>query len=900
MKGSSYHERDYAFGQVMLTLRTRLGLTQIELAGILGVRRRAVIDWEGGVTYPKADHLKQFVVLAIERQAWPFGREAEEARALWQAARQKVLLDEAWLGGLLSHLQAPPASQSGEETSATAPPPETLASAFRGGPRLDWGDAPHVASFYGREWELDLLAEWVVEERCRLVSVLGQGGIGKSALATQVMHRVAERFEVVIWRSLRDVPSCEALLDDCLQVLAPQALRDASSSPERRQSLLVECLRSRRVLLVYDNLESYLEEGEDNGRMRAGYEGFSRVLRRVAETEHQSCLLLTSREKPSDLVPLEGSRAPVRALRLARLDAEACQQLLAEKGVVGSTSEQMRLVEAYAGNPLALKIVARTIVELFDGQIDPFLEQGEVVFGGVRALLDEQYARLSAVEQSVLLWLAILREPVNLQELLAVLGAPLPRSQVLEAVDSLRRRSLIERGKLQGSFTLQSVVMEYVTARLIAEVISEIKQGRCSRLVEHGLELAPCKDYVRQTQQHLIVAPILAGLRSSYPLRTALEEQLLALLAQQRERADDAQGYGPANLLALLRELRGHLRGLDLSQLSLRGVYLQGVEMQDTTLSEATLQETVFTESFDPPWSVATSSNGHYWAMGSRRGGARVWRDDGKMLDLAWQAHTAAIQALAFSPVEHTLATGSWDGTIKLWNLENGALLWLGQHTGSIHRLVFTPDGRTLASGGDDAAIRLWDVSTGKHLQTLSCQSSAVYALAWSPDGGLLASGSFDGSIHLWEMQGRQAAQSGTATRILTGHSGLVWSVAFAPDGRTLASGSFDRTVKLWDVESLEGRETLAGHIAPVNAVAWSPDGSLLASGSRDQMIWLWDVEQGSYRTALHGHTAVVHDLAFTPDGRSLLSGSEDGTLRVWDVERGQCTRVIQGYAVTL
>src|SRR5712692_6865313 len=634
--------------------------------------------------------------------------------------------------------------------------------------------------------------------------------------------------------------------------------------------------------------------------MRPGSEGFARVLRRVAETEHQSCWLLTSREKPSELVPLEGSRAPVRALRLGWLDAQACQQLLAEKGVAGSVAEQLRLVEAYAGNPLALKIVARTIVELFDGQIALFLEQGEVVFGGVRALLDEQYARLSATEQSVLLWLAILREPVSLQELLAVLGVPLRRAQVLEAVESLRRRSLIEPSQLQGSFTLQSVVMEYVTARLIAEVISEIKQGRCSRLVEHGLELATSKEYVRQTQQRLLVTPILAGLRNSYPLRTALKEQLLALLVQQRERADDAQGYGPANLLALLRELRGHLRGLDLSQLSLRGAYLQGVEMQDTTLSGATLQETVFTESFDPPWSVATSSNGHYWAMGSRRGGARVWRDDGKTLDLAWQAHTAAVQALAFSPDERALATGSWDGTIKLWDLENSALLWLGQHSGSIHRLAFAPDGRTLASGGDDAAIRLWDVSTGMHLQTLSGQSSPVYALAWSPDGSLLAGGSFDGSIQLWELQGIQAVHPGTATRLLTGHSGLVWSVAFAPDGRTLASGSFDRTVKLWDVESLEVRETLAGHTGPVNAVVWSPDGSLLASGSRDQTIWLWDVERGSYRTALHGHTAVVHALAFTPGGRSLLSGSEDGTLRVWDVESGQCARVIQGYAVTL
>src|SRR3984893_14743763 len=110
MKAYSYRERDYAFGQVMLTLRTRLELTQTEVAEMLGVTRRAVIDWEGGLTYPKTDHLKQFVVLATQRQAWPFGREAEDVRALWQAARQKVLLDEAWLGGLLSHIQAPPPS----------------------------------------------------------------------------------------------------------------------------------------------------------------------------------------------------------------------------------------------------------------------------------------------------------------------------------------------------------------------------------------------------------------------------------------------------------------------------------------------------------------------------------------------------------------------------------------------------------------------------------------------------------------------------------------------------------------------------------------------------------------------------------------------------------------------
>jgi len=155
MKESSYRQRDYAFGQLMLTLRTKLKLTQTELADLLGVRRRAVIDWEGGLTYPNVDHLKHFVVLAIERQAFPAGREAEEVRALWHTARQKVLLDEIWLGALLSCAEASPASEPIEETSGATQAP---AHPARSGPRLDWGNALTVTSFYGREWELDLLS----------------------------------------------------------------------------------------------------------------------------------------------------------------------------------------------------------------------------------------------------------------------------------------------------------------------------------------------------------------------------------------------------------------------------------------------------------------------------------------------------------------------------------------------------------------------------------------------------------------------------------------------------------------------------------------------------------------------------------------------------------------------
>ncbi len=896
MRTHTYGERDYAFGQAMVTLRTAIRLTQVELAQCLDISRAAVLSWEAGSSYPKTEHLKRFIALGVQQQAFAAGREEEEIRALWHAAHQKVLLDEPWLSTLLG--QMPPSLPRIVAGPSEGARPRDLPGAQpASGRRVEWGDALAVPSFYGRQPELAILEQWIMQERCRVVSVLGLGGIGKSALAVTLMHQVAERFEVVLFRSLRDAPSCEALLVDCLQALSPQPLAEVPVSLERRLSLLLQRLRERRALLVMDNLEALLQEGEIGGHYRPGFEGYGQMLQRVGETTHQSCLLLTSREKPAGLVPLEGRRSPVRALRLVGLERDACEQLLGEKGVFGTREDWGRLVEAYAGNPLALKVVAETIADLFEGSISLFLKQGTAIFGSIQELLAEQVSRLSVMEQTVLRWLAIGREPLGLEDLLALLVVPLPQGQVLAAVDSLRRRSLIERGKLPGSVTLHAVVLEYVTGLLIEEATSELAQGRLSRLIEHGLCQTGAREDVRQAQERLIVAPILARLRSVYPGRAEVEEHLLALLALLRERAEYAQGYGPANLVALLRQQRGHLRGLDLSQLSFRGTYLQGIEMQDTTLAEATFRDTAFTEALDATWAVAISRNGRYWAAGSRRGEVRVWREAGQTLHLVWQAHTYTVMTLAFSPDERTLATGSWDGAVKLWDLEHGALLWTGWHTDSVNYVTLALDGRVVASGGNDAVIRLWDATSGTHRQTLTGHAGPVFALACSPDGSMLASGGFDGGIRLWDLS---VAQPETSVRLLTGHTNWVLGLAFAPDGTRLASASLDRTIRLWDVEGERCLHTLEEHTERVQTVAWSPDGRTVASAGFDAMIWLWDVERGSYRAGLQGHTATVYSIAFTPDSHSLLSGSEDGTLRVWDVARGQCVRLVQGHAVCL
>lgn len=342
-------------------------------------------------------------------------------------------------------------------------------------PHTDWGEAIDVSAFYGRTDELAKLEKWILNDRCRLITILGMGGMGKTAVAAKLAQQVQSEFEYVIWRSLRNTPPIDDTLADFIQFLCKEQ-NDLPKTVDARILKLMSALRSHRCLLILDNTESILQSGDIRGSYREGYEGYGQLFRCIAETTNQSCLVLTSREKPKGLAAKEGNDLPIRSITLTGLHTAEAQKIFQIKGrFTGSKSEWELVITHYAGNPLALKIVATGILEVFEGNISKFVEyqqQETLFFDDIHDILERQFNRLTDIEKSVMYWLAIKREPGFFEELQEDFVTQKSKRELLEVIVSLHRRSLIEKMFMQ--YTQQPVVMEYVTERFINLCCAEI------------------------------------------------------------------------------------------------------------------------------------------------------------------------------------------------------------------------------------------------------------------------------------------------------------------------------------------------------------------------------------------------------------------------------------------
>lgn len=266
------------------------------------------------------------------------------------------------------------------------------------------------------------------------------------------------------------------------------------------------------------------------------------------------------------------------------------------------------------------------------------------------------------------------------------------------------------------------------------------------------------------------------------------------------------------------------------------------------------------------------------------------------------ESHSDSISSIAFSPDSKHLATASFDGTVKVWNVQNSQEpITLSGHSRPINCIAYSPDGKTLAMassvlGKRQGEVILWDMKRMREQATIKSHSSHINAVAFSPNGKVLATAGNDSLVKLWDLSTRQERMT------LTGHLLSIYSVKFSPNGKLLASSSKDGALIIWDANTGQ-RQTVLQHEASVVSIAFSPDGSVIASGecrpivleSDRGVIRMWKVADGKEICKLRGHSGAVNCICFAPDGNILASGSweeddakntdEEGEVIIWDAK---------------
>lgn len=316
------------------------------------------------------------------------------------------------------------------------------------------------------------------------------------------------------------------------------------------------------------------------------------------------------------------------------------------------------------------------------------------------------------------------------------------------------------------------------------------------------------------------------------------------------------------------------------------------VSTQNFTSLQSQTWNCISTLSAHSDWvrSVAISFDGQTLASGSFDKTVKLWNlPEGELIH-SLSEHTKGIFTVAISPDNQILASGSWDETIKLWQIDTGTLLnTLIGHTGSVRSLAITPEGQTLVSGSFDKTLKLWDLKTGALINTLSkdiaavsalAQQGAVAHIALSPNAEMIVSGGDDGVIQLWELK------TGEPISVLTGNLSCICSLTISPDNQILAAGSINGAMTFWQLNTRELLGVYQAHSAPIMAAVFSPDGQTLISGSTDGTLKIWSVEidkqlQVACLDTLE-HSDAVMSITISGDGKTLAAGSADGTIKIW------------------
>ncbi|MEG4442830.1 NB-ARC domain-containing protein [Microcoleus sp. AT9_B5] len=324
----------------------------------------------------------------------------------------------------------------------------------------DLSEMPELGDFFDRTPELHTLTTWILQQRCRLITLTGISGIGKTTLAVQLVQQIKGEFEYAFWYTLDEFPTLEKFQSNLIQLFSHSEKEDSSPTNQKRLPL-IKYLQNHRCLIVLDDVHNLFCRGELAGKYKPESEEYRTLFKQIEKLSHQSCLMLIGWEKPREVTQAKSQNTSIRTLQLKGLDIAAGREILRDYGLEESDNSEA-LIHRYQSNPLWLKSVANLIQDLGGGVTELLPNDTILLPEDLKDVLQQQFDRLSEPEKQVISLLAQESQPIDRAKLLE--NEIIPASDLLNALQSLSRRCLIEQ---QANFyTISPVLRQYLHLNL--------------------------------------------------------------------------------------------------------------------------------------------------------------------------------------------------------------------------------------------------------------------------------------------------------------------------------------------------------------------------------------------------------------------------------------------------
>jgi WD40 repeat protein len=746
---------------------------------------------------------------------------------------------------------------------------------------------------YGREQEVEKLKEYMKPGGAALVCVYSLGGFGKTTLVGKVVREVDAKFEKMMWISLQEQQSYQRVLELMLQRFEEQG---GDRAALRGATALDQCLQMMQVatcLVVLEDFHRVLPSWSllpPEGEGQENWLAYQQLLRRLNQRSHRSCLVVVSRVQPRFFSEEMGS-SRVRSIELEGLDEGAIEQLLIGRKVAEQVDSEVlkRLWKHSMGHPLTLKLSAARIRNLFDGDIQAFLNTGSLAYGGLKEILAEEFKLLTLLEKEVLYWLLINRDPVEARTPIrfSMLKADVLTLSLVDAeeklgdcLDSLMRKSLIDSEK--GAYRLHELVGDYVRECLIEDILAELVGDDRKELyfLNHcALVKVKSNDSIRQRQVREVITPIVQRLRTNVLKRP--EDQKIfftSLVERARHQEVPDKSYLVSNVVQLCRSLEINLAGFDFSDLYIHQANFRGIELHNVSFVNSTVLDSMFNNIFGGVLCVRLSPDGRHLATSDTDGSVLIWDCENHDSIRKIKAHAGWILHIRFSADGKLLVSASEDETCSIWSVSNGDLIRSISANKRILALDLSPDGKTIAVAGEGGEILLWDVEDG-HLisNSLIHEQGFIWSCVFSPDGQSLLSASTDQTVRILNLR------DGSIDVLFKEPSIQCRSLVYSADGRYLARVSDRNVIKVWDIENQCEIASLKGHSKEIWTVIFGSDRNELISAGTDKQICVWDILKQEIVRAFQGHDATIYSIAYSARDSIIISGSADQKTCFWD-----------------